>query len=87
MTENSPTGQNKSKIMLLIDKGMKIWNYCVSGVWNDNRKTWWVNLIKTANLSVTSFLSQDLQSRACALTYRTLLAIVPALALLFAIGR
>ena len=87
MTENSPTSQNKSKIMLLIDKGMKIWNYCVSGVWNDNRKTWWVNLIKTANLSVTSFLSQDLQSRACALTYRTLLAIVPALALLFAIGR
>ena len=34
-----------------------------------------------------SFLDRDLQSQACALTYRTLLAIVPALALLFAIGR
>lgn len=73
--------------MRLVDKGMNVWNYCISGVWNDSRKIWWVNVVKTANLSVTSFLSQNLQSQACALTYRTLLAIVPALALLFAIGR
>lgn len=59
----------------------------LGGVWNDTRKSWKINLIKTANLSVTSFLDQDLQSRACALTYRTILAIVPALALLCAIGR
>lgn len=63
------------------------WKYVSAGVWDDTRHTWKIDLIKTVNLSVRSFLSQDLQSRACTLTYRTLLAIVPALALLFAIGR
>lgn len=72
---------------MLINRCIGIWNYCASGVWNDSRKTWQVNLLKTINLSVSSFLSHDLQSRACALTYRTLLALVPALALLLAIGR
>ncbi|MDE5685200.1 MAG: YihY/virulence factor BrkB family protein [Paramuribaculum sp.] len=72
---------------MLINRCIGIWNYCTSGVWNDSRKTWQVNLLKTINLSVSSFLSHDLQSRACALTYRTLLALVPALALLLAIGR
>ena len=63
------------------------WLYCSEGVWNDTRRTWKVNTIKTINLSVKSFLNSDLQNRASALTYNTLLAIVPALALLFAIGR
>lgn len=63
------------------------WKYCSRGVWGDTRTSFKVNLIKTLNLSVRSFLSADLQSTACALTYRMLLAIVPALALLFAIGR
>lgn len=71
----------------LILKIRRIWEYCAHGVWNDSRNLWWVNLIKTLNITVSSFLDSDLQSRACALTYRTLLAIVPALALVFAIGR
>ncbi|MCM1400814.1 MAG: YihY/virulence factor BrkB family protein [Bacteroides sp.] len=75
------------RIQRLITFGTELWQYCSEGVWNDTRKTWKVNLIKTANLSITSFLDQDLQSKSCALTYRTLLAIVPALALLCAIGR
>ncbi|WP_295731320.1 YihY/virulence factor BrkB family protein [uncultured Muribaculum sp.] len=61
--------------------------YCTTGVWSDTRRTWRVNTIKTINLTVRSFLNTDLQNRASALTYNTLLAIVPALALLFAIGR
>lgn len=61
--------------------------YCVDGVWNDTRNTFKVNLVKTLNLSVKSFFNADIQSRACAMTYRTMLAIVPALALLFAIGK
>lgn len=61
--------------------------YCSTGVWSDTRRTWRVNTIKTINLTVRSFLNTDLQNRASALTYNTLLAIVPALALLFAIGR
>lgn len=63
------------------------WDYCSRGVWGDTRTSFKVKLIKTLNLSVQSFLSADLQTTACALTYRMLLAIVPALALLFAIGR
>lgn len=61
--------------------------YCSEGVWTDTRNTFRVDMIKTINLSVRSFLNSDLQNRASALTYNTLLSIVPALALLFAIGR
>ncbi len=87
MSEKYNTTKQESRISMLINRCTDIWNYCTSGVWNDSRKTWQVNLLKTINLSVNSFLSHDLQSRACALTYRTLLALVPALALLLAIGR
>ena len=63
------------------------WEYCSSGVWRDTRKDWKVSIVKTLNIVIRSFLDRDIQSTACALTYRTLLAIVPALAILFAIGR
>jgi len=71
----------------LISKTRRIWEYCAHDVWSDSRNLWWVNLIRILNITVNSFLDSDLQSRACAMTYRTLLAIVPALALVFAIGR
>jgi membrane protein len=61
--------------------------YCAAGVWSDTRHRWYVDTIKTLNLTVRSFLDSNLQIRASALTYNTLLAIVPALALIFAIGR
>lgn len=61
--------------------------YCCTGVWEDPRQTRGVNAIKVLNLSVRSFLDRDLQSRSMSLTYSTVLAIVPAFALLFAIGR
>lgn len=61
--------------------------YCISGVWDDTRALWSVKTVKVINLSVRSFLNRDLQMRACALTYNTVLAIVPALAMLFAIAR
>lgn len=61
--------------------------YCISGVWNDPRKTFKVRFIKTVNLSVNSFLDRGLQIRSMALTYYTVLSLVPALALLVAIGR
>lgn len=70
-----------------VEKCVSAWNYASAGVWRDQRRNWKVSLVKTLNLSIRSFLSTDLQGQACALTYRTLLAIVPALALLFAIGR
>lgn len=69
------------------DKALRVWAYMSDGVWRDTRRDWRISIIKTLNLTIRSFLDSDLQSRACALTYRTVLAIVPALALLFAICR
>lgn len=61
--------------------------YCIYGVWDDTKQVWPVKVVKTINLSVHSFLDRDLQMRSCALTYNTVLAVVPALAMLFAIAR
>lgn len=72
---------------LIKDRVIRCWNYAYTGVWNDTRRGWKVSVVKTLNLSVRSFFNTDIQTQACAMTYRTLLAIVPALALLFAIGR
>lgn len=71
----------------LITRVTKAWDYGSSGVWDDPRDNWKVNTVKTVNLTVRSFFDSDLQSSACAMTYRTLLALVPALALVFAIAR
>ena len=61
--------------------------YCMRRVWGDPSKSWKVRALKVINLSVRSFLDRDLQMRAGSLTYSTVLAFVPALAMLFAIGR
>jgi len=45
------------------------------------------NMIKIATLSVREFMQGRVITKASALTYSTLLAIIPALALLFAIAR
>lgn len=82
-----PVTTFKDRLTLWRRKGLRLWRYAAAGVWRDRRTSLWVRLVKTVNLTVKSFLSTDLQSTACALTYRTLLALVPALALLFAIGR
>lgn len=71
----------------LFDKAVKAYDYVVSGIWSDTRQSWWVNILKTISLSLRSFFNTDLQMRAAALTFQTILAIVPALALIFAIGR
>lgn len=76
-----------SRWQRLIERATRIYNYCAYGVWEDTKNTFKVNLIKTLNITVKSFLSTDVQTQACAMTYRTMLAIVPALALIFAIGR
>ncbi len=87
MADEKKPGKMASKIERWKARAIGLWDYCSEGVWQDKRNTLKVNTVKTLNLTVRSFMSSDLQSSACALTYRTLLAIVPALALLFAIGR
>lgn len=75
------------KIDNLRKRAVTMWQYGSTDVWNDRKNTFKVKVLKTINLSVRSFLSADIQSQACAMTYRTVLAIVPALAMLFALGR
>lgn len=71
----------------VVDRSVRIWNYLSTGVWRDLRPDWRIKVIKTANLSIRSLLNADLQNQACSLTYRTVLAVIPALALIFAICR
>ena len=71
----------------LLQRVMQGIQYCIHGVWNDTRSLWSVKALKIINLSVRAFLDRDMQMRACALTYNTVLAVVPVLAMLFAIGR
>lgn len=84
MTQEKGKEKKKSKFVLRIEKLVK---YCTTGVWEDTRNKMSVRLIKTGNLAVRSFLDRGLQIKSMALTYSTVLAIVPAFALLIAIGR
>lgn len=85
MTENKDkTGSTISRVKTIIAGAYR---YCVHDVWRDSRNDWRVNVVKTLNLSVRSFLNSETQARAAALTFHTVMAIVPALALLFAICR
>lgn len=68
-------------------KSRRIADYMANGVWSDPRRDWRINIIRILNLSINSFLNRDIQTQACAMTYRTMLAVVPALALLIGIGR
>lgn len=86
-TPKSSRASRSSRISRLIVKLRHFYEYVTEGVWSDMRRSRWVTFTKTVNLSVRSFLNADLQLRAAALTYQTILALVPALALVFAICR
>ncbi len=81
------TTSKPSRISRIMTRSIDFWNYATTGVWKDTRRNWKINVLKTISLSARSFLNGDLQTQACAMTYRTMLAIVPALAMVFAIGR
>lgn len=70
-----------------IDRITRCIQYCWTGVWREPRNTFRVRIIKTASLSIRSFMDRGLQMKSAALTFSTVLAIVPAFALLLAIGR
>lgn len=61
--------------------------YYAGGVWNDPRNKTKVKVVKVINLSLRSFMDRDLQTKSMSLTFSTVLAIVPAFAMIFAIGR
>lgn len=87
LTDDNITPKAPGRIGRLVDKAIGLWDYVNTGIWSDTRRKWWINVLRTVNLSVNSFLNRDIQTQACAMTYRTMLAVVPALALLLAIGR
>ena len=57
------------------------------GVWERTDDKWYIRPTKIVSLSVRSFFDRDLQTQAYSLTYSTLLAIVPVLAMIFAVAR
>lgn len=81
------TAKKESFIQRLTAKSIAWWNYCSKGVWADRRRSPAVRLVKILNLSVNAFFDRGLQIKSMALTYSTVLSIVPAFALLLAIGR
>ena len=90
MAEQNQTDKKEKRPGLIdryIEKIKTFVDYCVSGVWSDPRKTMKVRLIKTINLTVQAFLNRDLQIKSMAITYQTVFAMVPALALLLAISK
>lgn len=86
-TTTNKSSHNPGLITKIKNRIVKIWEYFDIGVWHETRSNLKINTIKTISLSVKSFLNTDLQGKACAMAFRTMLALVPALALVFAIGR
>lgn len=83
--------RTKSNFELLTKKWhgrvRNILQYLSEGVWEQLDNSLHIRFLKVVNLSVRSFTDRDLQSQAASLTYSTLLATVPVLAMLFAIAR
>lgn len=85
MPENAP--KKEGFITRTIDRIKGFYEYCTNGVWSDPHNTMSVKLIKTLNLTFSAFFNSSIQVKSMALTYTTVLSIVPAFALLIAIGR
>ncbi|MCQ2287673.1 MAG: YihY/virulence factor BrkB family protein [Muribaculaceae bacterium] len=82
MSNNNPHTRQS-----LASLAMRAYRYCTHDVWNIEGSGKLHKIVKAANLAIRCFFNQEVQERACALTYRTVLALVPALAMLFAIAR
>lgn len=86
-TEHKDKERKESLTTRLTTRIKKAYEYMTQGVWSDPRLNLGVRIAKTVNLTVTSFFNAGLQKSSMALTYSTVLSIVPAFALLVAIGR
>ena len=65
----------------------RAWLYVSKDVMNDSRDVWYIHILKTLNITVRCFLDEQLQSKASALTFSTILAAVPILAMIFAVAK
>lgn len=88
LNSNEPKNEKKEGFFArMTSKFMYAFNYVTGGVWNDPRNTLKTRMVKTLNLTMNAFFNSSLQNKSMALTYQTVLSIVPAFALLVAIGR
>ena len=84
--KNSKFTKIKKKISVLID-------FLTYGIWRldsnhlSGKRNFLYNGLKAAIMTIRNSLQLELNVRAASLTYRTLLSIVPALAVLFAVSR
>ena len=85
--------KSESRIKIFIDKIRKVWHFFTYGIWRITEhevsgiKEHLVNIAKTIIRTIRFFISDGLSQKASALTYNTLLAIVPVLALILAISK
>lgn len=79
--------KKQNRMGRLITKITACYDYITGGVWNDPHNTFKTRMVKTLNLTLNAFFNSSLQNKSMALTYTTVLSIVPAFALLVAIGR
>ena len=87
MKEKDTTSKSPGFVDRIITRAKAIYTYCTDGVWSDPRNNLGTRVVKTVNLTLSAFFNSTLQTRSMSLTYSTVLSIVPAFALLVAIGR
>lgn len=86
--DNENIGKKSSGFLAtIISKVSKCYEYVTDGVWKDPRNNLMTRMVKTLNLTMSALTNSSLQTKSMALTYSTVLSIVPAFALLVAIGR
>jgi membrane protein len=91
--QTSDEEQKPTRLALLKTKFKELTKFLSYGIWRQNPRTLsnnkniLYNAIKTAILTVRNIDEQDIPASARSLTYRTILSIVPLLAILFAIAR
>lgn len=84
MNNTSNIASQWNRLILAIRKG---WSFVSEDVWKCKSNNVFIHIIKTLNLSVRCFLNEQLQQRAAALTFHSMLSVVPALVVLIAISR
>lgn len=81
------TSDNTTQKFRLIPAIRKGWSFVSEDVWKYKSDNVLIHIIKTLNLSIRCFFNEQIQQRASALTYHSMISIVPALVVLIAISK
>ena len=82
------SSNNKASGLLkrLSSRFVRMAAFVTNGVWECPDDKWYIRTLKVLNLSVRAFFDRDLLTQAYSLTYCTVLALVPVLAMIFAVA-